>query len=136
MCVRYLPGATYDGWPVRIEGALTQECVKELNGGTVPPEKEGDANMFGVPPVWKMRGVFLTSIFNVLSKAGWKLVSRFCCTFFFLLYISLLYFIIVIFKLAMGVGRGLSQRLHLQNCMYCPGQCIRNMNQSKLKPKS
>ncbi len=32
-------------------------------------------NMFGRTPVWKMRGVFLTSIFNVLSQAGWKLCS-------------------------------------------------------------
>jgi hypothetical protein len=35
----------------------------------------GVRNMFGRAPVYKMRGVFLTSIFNVLSQAGWKLVS-------------------------------------------------------------
>lgn len=79
LTVRYLPGATYDGWPIRIEGALRSEWVKELNGdGTLPPERETDdnvKNMFGRPPVWKMRGVFLTSIFNVLSQAGWKLCS-------------------------------------------------------------
>ncbi len=77
LTVRYLPGATYDGWPIRIEGTLLPVWIKELNGdGTIPPERESDAgvrNMFGRSPVWKMRGVFLTSIFNVLSQAGWKL---------------------------------------------------------------
>ena len=79
LTVRYLPGATYDGWPIRIEGALIPEWIIELNGdGSLPPEKETDdgvRNMFGRAPVWKMRGVFLTSIFNVLSQAGWRLGS-------------------------------------------------------------
>jgi hypothetical protein len=61
LTVRYLPGATYDGWPIRIEGSLLPAWVRELNGdGTLPPERESDAgvrNMFGRAPVWKMRGL-------------------------------------------------------------------------------
>lgn len=31
--VRYLPGSTYDGWPIRIEGPLQKPTVAKLNGG-------------------------------------------------------------------------------------------------------
>lgn len=79
LTVRYLPGSTYDGWPIRIEGNLHEDWVRELNGdGGLPPERENDPgvrNMFGRMPVWKLRGVLLTSIFNVLSLAGWKFHS-------------------------------------------------------------
>jgi hypothetical protein len=46
-CHRYLPGATYDGWPIRIEGTLLPNWIKELNGdGTMPPEKGEKENFF------------------------------------------------------------------------------------------
>ena len=73
--MRYLPGATYDGWPIRIEGSLLPAWVRELNGdGTLPPERESDAgvrNMFGRAPVWKMRGEWrLDVLFRFLLIAN------------------------------------------------------------------
>ena len=68
-------GSTYDGWPIRIEGPLQKSTVEKLNNGKVPPEKDSRniTNMYGNRPVWKLRGVFLTTIFYVLANSGWEM---------------------------------------------------------------
>jgi len=74
--VRYLPATTYDGWPIRIEGPIESHIIRELNGGQIPPEKETPEikNMYGQPSTgWKVRGIFLTKIFNIIAAHGWRL---------------------------------------------------------------
>jgi len=75
--VRYLPGSTYDGWPMRLEGPVDSSVISELNGGDIPPEKDGDPkvrNMYGTRlSGWKIRGMPLTKVFIKLSNAGWIL---------------------------------------------------------------
>ena len=73
LTIRYLPATTYDGWPIRIEGPLESFIIKELNGGSLPPERETPAvkNMYGAAATgWKLRGIFLTKIFNIIAKYG------------------------------------------------------------------
>ena len=75
--VRYLPGSTYDGWPIRIEGPLQKTVVEKLNGGKPPPEKDSKniTNMYGNFPVWKLRGTLITTIFQVLGNNEWTMVQ-------------------------------------------------------------
>ena len=71
--IRYLPANTYDGWPIRIEGPLEEHIICELNGGSMPPSRETTEvrNMYGQPSNgWKVRGIFLTKIFNILASYG------------------------------------------------------------------
>jgi len=78
LTVRYLPGNTYDGWPIRIEGPLEESVLLRINGGQPFPEKlgEGARHLFGnLVTGWKVRGIFLTKIFNTLAQAHWELVS-------------------------------------------------------------
>jgi hypothetical protein len=78
LTVRYLPGNTYDGWPIRIEGPLEESVLLRINGGQPFPEKlgEGARHLFGnLVTGWKVRGIFLTKIFNTLARAHWELIS-------------------------------------------------------------
>ena len=71
--IRYLPANTYDGWPIRIEGPLEEHIISELNGGSMPPTRETTEvrNMYGQPSTgWKVRGIFLTKIFNIIASYG------------------------------------------------------------------
>lgn len=74
--VRYLPGSTYDGWPIRIEGPLESKIFFCLNGGVPFPEKltPNVKNIFGSELFgWKFRGIFITKIFNLLASNGWRI---------------------------------------------------------------
>ena len=74
--LRYLPGSTYDGWPIRIEGPLESRMFFALNGGAPFPEKLSPnvKNIFGSPVLgWKIRGIFITKIFNLLAAHGWAI---------------------------------------------------------------
>jgi BTB/POZ domain len=77
--IRYMPGATYDGFAIRLEGPLQSELLIELNGGAPVPDKASDAdvkNIFGSQIIgWKIRGIFLTKIFNLLARYGWTLAT-------------------------------------------------------------
>lgn len=71
--IRYLPANTYDGWPIRIEGPLEEHIIYELNGGSMPPTRETPEvrNMYGQSATgWKVRGIFLTKIFNIIASYG------------------------------------------------------------------
>ena len=74
--IRYLPGSTYDGWPMRIEGPLRSDIFVHLNGGSPVPEMltPNVKNIFGSPVLgWKIRGIFITKIFNLLASHGWSI---------------------------------------------------------------